>query len=232
MIPVLYHHILCRLIGVRTREVGTRTQAPRLLIAANHVSWLDISVLIARAPVVFVAKSEVATWPLFGLLARLNRSVFVERARRQKTGDVNREIAARMAAGDPVVLFAEGTSNDGNRVLPFRSSLIGALHAALEQNGGGDLFVQPLSIAYTALDGLPLGRQHRPHIAWYGTMDLMPHLANILRHGAVDVTLTWGEPVPVASGADRKALTRSLEADVRRLTAGALREVPFAPQTR
>jgi 1-acyl-sn-glycerol-3-phosphate acyltransferase len=231
-IPVAYHRMLCRLLGVRAHVVGAPAPAARLLIAANHVSWLDISVLIALAPVVFVAKSEVATWPLFGLLARLNRSVFVERARRHKTADVNRAIAARMAAGDPVVLFAEGTSSDGNRVLPFRSSLIGAVHAALAQDGGGDLRVQPLAIAYTGLGGLPLGRPHRPHVAWYGAMDLLPHLAGIIRCGAVDVVISWGEPIAVTPGIDRKALARSLETQVRRMAADAPRQVPFSPQKR
>ncbi|MBX6424403.1 MAG: 1-acyl-sn-glycerol-3-phosphate acyltransferase [Variibacter sp.] len=223
-IPVAYHRMLCRLMGVRVRAVGAPARAARLLIVANHVSWLDISVLISLAPVVFVAKQEVARWPLFGLLARLNRSVFVDRNRRHKTAAVNREIAARMAAGDPVVLFAEGTSGDGNRVLPFRSSLIGAVEAALEQDRDGELCVQPLSIAYTGLDGLPLGRQHRPHVAWYGAMDLLPHLANILRRGAVDVVVSWGEPTRIAPGTDRKALTRALETEVRRLTAHQLRQ--------
>src|SRR5262249_23665676 len=88
----------------------------------------------AAAPVVFVAKQEVARWPLFGLLARLQRTVFVDRARRQKTREVNAEIATRLTGGDPVVLFGEGTSSDGNRVLAFRSALIGLARA---RRGGG-----------------------------------------------------------------------------------------------
>lgn len=231
-IPVVYHRALCRLLGVRMRVVGAPAPSARLLIAANHVSWLDISVLIALAPVVFVAKSEVASWPLFGLLARLNRTVFVDRARRRQTADVNRAIAARMAAGDPVVLFAEGTSSDGNRVLPFRSSLLAAAHVALAQDGASPLCLQPLSIAYVGLDGLPCGRQHRPHIAWYGAMELLPHLASIMRHGAVDVVVSFGEPISAGCHADRKVLARRLETAVRRLTVAALRQVPFPAQRR
>src|SRR6202011_3813730 len=125
------------------------------------------------APVVFVAKREVAGWPLFGLLARLQRSVFVDRKRRHKTGEVNAQIAQRLAEGDPVVLFGEGTSSDGNRVLPFRSALIGAARDALvEAEHSGRVLIQPLSVAYTRLHGLPIGRLHR-HIA-----------ALVWRHGA------------------------------------------------
>lgn len=223
-IPVAYHRMMCALLGVRIRVVGARRTGHPLLVVANHTSWLDISVIIAVAPVVFVAKREVASWPLFGLLAKLARSVFVDRDRRHKVGEVNAEIARRLAEGDPVVLFAEGTSNDGNRVLPFRSALIGAARDALAQAEPiGRVLIQPLSIAYTGLHGLPMGRQHRPIAAWYGDLDLLPHLKRIIAMGALDVVVTWGEPIAYDGMADRKAIARTLEARVRKLTTAALR---------
>jgi len=88
-------------------------------------------VVSALVPVVFVAKSEVAGWPLFGWLAKLQRTIFINRQARHQTGAATREIAGRLLGGDAVVLFAEGTSSDGGRVLPFRSSLVGAVHHAL-----------------------------------------------------------------------------------------------------
>src|SRR5262245_34159710 len=149
-LPVRYHRMLCAILGIRVHEVGRRTHEHPLLIVANHCSWLDISVVTAVAPVVFVAKQEVARWPLIGLLAKLQRTVFVDRTRRQKTRDVNAEIAQRLAEGDPVVLFGEGTSSDGNRVLPFRSALIGSARDALaEAEHTGRVWIQPLSLAYT-----------------------------------------------------------------------------------
>jgi 1-acyl-sn-glycerol-3-phosphate acyltransferase len=123
-IPVLYHRAICALFGVRARVHGTRSDEHPLLIVSNHVSWLDIAVISSLAPVVFVAKHEVARWPFFGLLAKLQRSVFVDRKQRSKTPEVNAEIARRLTDGDPVLLFGEGTSSDGNHVLPFRSALI------------------------------------------------------------------------------------------------------------
>lgn len=131
IIPQLYHRILCALIGVRIHEVGRRSTAGPALILSNHVSWLDICVVGALGPVVFVAKSEVATWPVLGWLARLQRTVFINRQARHQTGAATRDIAGRLLGGDAVVLFAEGTSSDGTRVLPFRSSLVGAVHHAL-----------------------------------------------------------------------------------------------------
>src|SRR5665647_1139921 len=130
-IPRLYHRVLCALIGVRIREVGRRSTASPALILSNHVSWLDICVITALAPVVFVAKSEVAGWPVFGWLAKLQRTIFINRQARHQTGAATREIAGRLLGGDAVVLFAEGTSSAGIRVLPFRSSLVGAVHHAL-----------------------------------------------------------------------------------------------------
>lgn len=223
-IPVFYHRLVCALIGVRIRAVGAPVDEHPLLIVANHVSWLDISVISAVAPVVFVAKSEVAGWPLFGLLAKLQRSVFVDRNRRHQTAAVNAEIADRLLDGDPVVLFGEGTSSDGNRVLPFRTALIGAARDALAQiEHVRRVWIQPLSLAYTELLGLPLGRQHRPAVAWYGDFALGPHLLGVMRRGGIDVVVTWGEPVAFDEASDRKSVARQLETAVRRLTAQALR---------
>ena len=228
-IPQLYHRMICALIGVKINIVGKRASHTPLMIVSNHVSWLDISVITASAPVVFIAKQEVAGWPIFGLLAKLQRTVFVNRNQRQKTADVNAEIARRLSGGDPVVLFGEGTSSDGNRVLEFRSALIGATREAVAQGKkDGRVYIQPLSIAYTGLLGLPLGRQHRPLIAWYGDFELVPHLAAVLRQGSIDVTLTWGAPMEVDGNSDRKTTTRALENEVRRMTSLALRGRPKA----
>jgi lyso-ornithine lipid O-acyltransferase len=223
-IPVLYHRIVCALLDVRVTVVGARVEERPLLIVSNHVSWLDISVISSVTPVVFIAKQEVAGWPLFGLLAKLQRSVFVDRNQRHKTRDVNAEIGQRLAEGDPVLLFGEGTSSDGNRVLPFRTALIGAARDALAAAGQGRrVWLQPLSIAYTSLHGFPLGRQHRPIVAWYGDFALGPHLIGVLRRGAIDVVLTWGEPITFDESSDRKVVARALEASVRRHAVQALR---------
>ncbi len=234
-IPTFYHRLVCRILGVRITTLGRRAGLAPLLIVSNHVSWLDISVISAVAPVVFVAKREVGGWPVFGLLARLQRSVFVDRERRHKTRDVNSEIGRRLAGGDAVLLFAEGTSSDGNRVLTFRTALIGAAGDAIAQaaNGAssgaaasghaGVVWIQPLSIAYTAVHGLPLGRPNRSTVAWYGSASLVPHLRQLVAQGAIDVTVSWGDPVPYAPSSDRKAVARQLEDCVRAMTVAALR---------
>ena len=229
-LPHWYHRILCALIGVRIREIGTRSADSPALILSNHVSWLDICVISALSPVVFVAKREVAGWPVFGWLARLQRTIFINRQARHQTGAASREIAGRLLGGDAVVLFAEGTSSDGIRVLPFRSSLVGAVHHALgNSTRHTHVTVQPMSLAYLSLGGVPLGRGLRQRLAWYGDAELIPHLLAVLASGAVDVTVSWGAAIAYDMSADRKAITREADQSVRRMTSAALRNAPAKP---
>jgi 1-acyl-sn-glycerol-3-phosphate acyltransferase len=226
-VPQLYHRVFCAMVGVRIREVGQRSRQAPVLILSNHVSWLDVCVITALAPVVFIAKSEVARWPVFGWLAKLQRTIFIERERRQKTGAATQEIAGRLLGGDAVVLFAEGTSGEGTRILPFRSALIGAVHRALGcSTHHTAITVQPLSLAYVGFRGLPMGRALRERVAWYGDADLIPHFFGVLAAGAVDVTVTWGDAAAYDIGADRKQIARDAEKAVRRMTAAALRAAP------
>lgn len=219
--PVLFHRYVLMVLRVRVERIGTADRSRPLLIVSNHLSWLDILVISALAPVSFIAKSEVGEWPGFGTLARLQRSIFVERAKRGKTADVNAAIANRLGDGDAMVLFAEGTTSDGMRVLPFRSALIGAAQAAT--SGGAErAFLQPLDIAYPRIAGLPTGRADLPLIAWYGDMDLVPHLMDLLAMPGITVRATFGPAQVVTAGSDRKALTRHLETEVRRMHGEAM----------
>lgn len=219
-IPMLFHRAVLALIGVRVTVKGVPTAERPLLFLSNHSTWLDICVLGSVVPLVFVAKAEVAGWPLIGLLAKFQRSVFVDRQRRAKTGAVNQEIAERLSQGDPVVLFAEGTSSDGNRVLPFRSALVGAVRDVMAT--GAEARVQPVSVAYVKVQGIPMGRQHRPLAAWYGDLDLAPHLLEVVRQGAIDVTVTFGEAKALDGPLDRKSVTRVCEEEVKRLLQDSL----------
>ena len=161
-------------------SVGEPVRGRSVLFVSNHVSWVDIVVIGSIVPVAFVAKREVASWPLVGITAKVQRTVFVDRARRHQAANAIGEIVQRLASGTSVVLFAEGTSSDGNRVLPFRSTLVGAVKEASAQAGSG-ILIQPMSIAYTGQHGIPMGRQHRPLVAWYGDLDFMPHIKRLHR---------------------------------------------------
>lgn len=216
-VPHWYHRRLCRLLGVRLHVTGSIASGP-LLMVANHTSWLDIPVLSALAPLSFIAKSEVATWPFVKSLARLQRTVFVDRARRLEVGDTAGEIAARLAAGDTLLLFPEGTSSDGNRVLAFRSALFGAVLPARKDIAtavAAAPLVQPVTLAYTRRHGLPLTRSERPFVGWYGDMEMGSHAWQLLQAGPLDVEIVVGPPMRLDAHASRKELALATEVAVR-----------------
>jgi 1-acyl-sn-glycerol-3-phosphate acyltransferase len=215
--PRFYHSRCCRVLGIRVRQIGRPVEARPVLFAANHVSYLDITVLSSLLAASFIAKSEVASWPLFGWLAKLQRSVFVDR-RPRSTVQQRDSIAERLAAKEALILFPEGTSGDGNRLLPFKS----ALFSVAEHAAAGPVTVQPVSIAYTKLDGIPLGRGLRPFFAWYGSMALAPHLWRMLGLGRVEVVVEFHAPTTLADCGSRKRLARYCEEKVSEGLAAAL----------
>jgi 1-acyl-sn-glycerol-3-phosphate acyltransferase len=212
-IPPLFHRVFLALFGVRVIERGTPPGPAATLVLANHVSWLDIPVIGSLHPLSFIAKAEVRSWPVVGLLARLQRSVFIDRERKKATTEINAAVGYRLARGDVIVLFAEGTTGDGNRILPFRSSLVGAARSALADQAVESIHLQPLAITYARRNGLPVTRRERPSIAWYGDMELIPHLAQFVREGPLDAVVVWGDPIPFDG--DRKRATAAAEAAVR-----------------
>jgi 1-acyl-sn-glycerol-3-phosphate acyltransferase len=224
--PHRYHKFLCKLFGIRVTVIGTPVQDKGVLMIGNHTSYFDILVLSSAAQVSFVAKSEVKTWPFFSTLARLQQTVFVERSRRSQTGEARDQIRDRVLQGDALVLFPEGTSSDGNCVLPFKSALMGAAEATIGTDAEGrpiHVPVQPVSVAYVGLYGMPMGRETRPLFAWYGDMDLVPHLIEAVKTGPIDVVVEFHEPLTIDQVGGRKKLAAVTEAIVREGQTRALR---------
>lgn len=201
-LPVVYHRLICRILGLHLRCRGTRSTARPTLFVANHTSYLDIEILGAAIGGSFVSKSEVAGWPLFGWLAKLQRTVFVDR-RARSTAMQRDVIGARLGHGDDLILFPEGTSGDGIHILPFKSALFSVAELT---PGGRPLAVQPVSVAYVRLDGMPLGRFYRPFLAWYGDMTIGSHLWRMLGLGMVEVAVIFHPPVTFGAFGSRKAL--------------------------
>ena len=122
--PVAYHRTVCFILGIKVRVYGARSRMTPTLFVCNHVSYLDIEVMGGLVPGSFVAKAEVATWPFFSTLAKAQRTIFIERTS-GRTSASRDEMMKRLDTGDNLMLFPEGTSSDGTRVLPFRSALFG-----------------------------------------------------------------------------------------------------------
>ena len=201
-LPLLYHRTCCRIFGFEVRTVGQIATARPALFVSNHISYMDIAIFGSIVEASFIAKAEIAGWPLFGLLARLQSTVFVERVGRY-VAEQKETIAGRLQAGDRLILFPEGTSDDGQRVLPFKSALFSV--AGIEKEGT-PLTIQPVSIAYTHLDGIPLQRALRPEFAWYGDMEMAPHLFRMLGIGVLSAVVIFHEPISGDRFPTRKAL--------------------------
>lgn len=217
-LPRLFHRLFAHALGIRTTVHGTPARARGVLFVANHLSWADIPVLGARLLGHFVAKSEVGAMGAVGWLADLQRTIYVERERRHATPAQRSEIATRLAAGGNIILFAEGTTGDGVAVLPFKSALFSV------GDGVDDLLIQPVTLAYTHLNGLPLRRAMLPHIAWTGDMMLAPHAMDFMRLGRVDAQVRLHPAVRASQFSDRKALARHCEATIAAGYAAAMRE--------
>ena len=194
------------LLGMGYRVEGEVMVGPGAVVA-NHSSWLDIFALNARKRIYFVSKAEVAKWPGIGWLARATGTVFIQRDRRTASAQVA-VFQDRLALGHKLLFFPEGTSTDGQRVLPFKPTLFAAFFApGLRET----LSIQPVSVVYRE----PTGADARFY-GWWGDMEFGPHLLSTLaarRQGSV--TVIYHAPVRVADFGDRKALASALETTVR-----------------
>ena len=219
-LPAFYHRWCCRMLGFRVRLIGAPTAQRPVLFAANHVSYTDITILGSLIRGSFIAKAEVAKWPFFGCLAKLQRTVFVDRQIRSAA--IQRDaISERLVGGEALILFPEGTSGDGNRPLPFKTALFGAAEKKAES-----VVVQPVSLAYTRLDGIPMGRSLRPFFSWYGEVGLVPHLWSMIGLGTVEVVVQFHPPTFLADCGSRKALAGYCYARIAGGMAGALHGRP------
>jgi 1-acyl-sn-glycerol-3-phosphate acyltransferase len=201
-----YWSAVCRLLGLRVRLIGAPASTANgrpVVYVSNHSSWLDVPVLGGRLHACFVSKNEVGGWPFVGTIARLGRTVFISR-QRHATGRERDVMQERLAAGDNLFLFPEGTTSDGSRVLPFRSAFFAIA------DGAESPLIQPVSVVYDRLGGLPTGRASRPVFAWYGDMDLATHFWRFAQHRGLRVSILLHPPLDPARFASRKALSHAV----------------------
>jgi 1-acyl-sn-glycerol-3-phosphate acyltransferase len=217
ILPLTLCKSLCALMRINVLRLGEMEARRPLLIVPNHISWLDIVVIGSTGFACFLAKKEVRSWPLLGLLARVQGAVFVDRTRRMAIPQVNREIAARMAVGDPVILFAEATTGDGTRLLKFHSSHFEAARDILRADPAlQETWVQPVIVDYRRRNGLLLGRAGRADVAWYGDKGFAPHLWEILKGGPVDCVVQFLPAQSVTMAETRKIMAKNVEISIRR----------------
>jgi lyso-ornithine lipid O-acyltransferase len=226
-VPRFFHRVGCAFLGLRVRVIGQPVSGQPTLLVSNHISWTDIIAIGSVADLTFVAKSEVKNWFFVGFMADLQRTIYVDRKRRSDTGRTSREIGARMAENGAVLLFAEGQSDIGTHVLPFRTALVGAAQLAMIEAGAKDVVIQPVTIAYTSMQGLPVSRNERSLIAWIKSKSVRQNIRDILTGNVKSVTIAFGTPMPLSENDDRKRVTRAAEGEVRRTLVALNRGLPL-----
>lgn len=219
-----WHRFILKLIGVRVHVHGKISQTRPLMLVANHISWSDILILGSITPLCFIAKDEVKKWPGINFLSRLQRTVFINRNRRSDVANQADSIAARLVDGDVMVLFAEGTTGDGNKMMPYKSALFGAPQSALSNDSIKEIAIQPIALAYNNLHGMPLGRFHQTIASWPGDVPLVSHFIKFVKMGAFDVDVSFGKEHIFDENTKRKVIanevfeqTRLMFAVMRRL---------------
>lgn len=200
--PRFFFKILVFIFGIKTKTFGVM-ENQNVLYVCNHSSYLDILILGSKIDGLFVAKSEVSGWPIINKLAKLGGTIFINRTRKFDTKNQISSISSSLRKGYNVILFPEGTSNDGNKVLPFKSSLFAVAEEEFNQN----FCIQPISLTYTGLDGLPLSRMFKPFFAWYGNMELFSHAWKFLGIDNCEIKLSFHKSLSPKQFKSRKQIS-------------------------
>ncbi|HEY0901649.1 MAG TPA: lysophospholipid acyltransferase family protein, partial [Micavibrio sp.] len=183
---------------------GTPCTDRQVIFISNHMSYLDIPVIGSTLKASFVAKGEVATWPVFGFLSKLQQTAFISRSRTTLGNDKN-NLETMLKDGRSMVIFPEGTSTDGRAVVPFKSSLFSIALA----DDGTDIWLQPMTLSLIDVHGQsPDDQAVRDLYAWHGDMDLAPHLSMFGKLSGATVRMTFHEPVSARAINDRKVLAK------------------------
>ena len=200
----IFHKSILWLINININVIGNPSKNKKgILYVSNHLSYIDIPILGSLIPGKFVAKSEISDWPIIGFLCKIGNTIFIKRnigyLKKNKT-----LIKNQINNGENILLFPEGTTSDGLRVLDFKSSMFFSLERE-------DLIIQPVVIKYKTVNGLPINRYIMPMIAWYGDMELKHHILNVVNSFSISATIIFLKPINSKNYHDRKDMTFMLQ---------------------
>ena len=201
IIPYFYHKICLRIFGIKIKTFGKVSINFPILLISNHASYLDIIILGSLFKTSFIAKKEISKWPLLGILAKLQNTIFIDR-RVSSLKNQENKIIKHLNEKKNLVIFPEGTSSDGNRVLPFKSSLFNIF----EKNLNSKILVQTITIVYKKINGIPMNRIERKNITWHSNMDLIPNIFNVLKKLSIEVEVIFNDEFLPSKEYDRKKL--------------------------
>ena len=201
IIPYFYHKVCLRIFGIKIKTFGKVSINSPILLISNHASYLDIIILGSLFKTSFIAKKEISKWPLLGILAKLQNTIFIDR-RISSLKKQENQIIKHLNEKKNLVIFPEGTSSDGNRVLPFKSSLFNIF----EKNLNSKILVQTITIVYKKINGIPMNRIERKNITWHSNMDLIPNIFNVLKKLSIEVEVIFNDEFLPSKEYDRKKL--------------------------
>ena len=190
---------LVKIFGIKIKYSGIREEK-NIVYISNHVSYLDVFVLGSMINGLFVAKSEIDSWPLINKICALGKTIFINREDILGIKKQMNSIQNALKTGFNVIIFPEGTSSDGSKVLQFKSSLFGLM----DLNAKEKFKIQPISIFYEKLDGAPIDRKFRPFFAWFGNMELLPHAWKFLGLGLSEVKVNFHKAIKFSKFKNRK----------------------------
>lgn len=193
---------LLRIIGVSVRVTGSHSDLRPQLLVTNHISYLDIPILCCYTDAYFTPKAEIAKWPVIGSATNISGAIYVDR-RPEKVLEMKQRLQTALAGNHALCLFPESTTGNGLRLQPFRS---GFFSLAEEPVNGRELAVQPAALTYTHIRNLPIDTTQWPTIAWYGDMELVPHLWELLKLAPIEAELVFLPPVTLSQYGNRKKL--------------------------
>lgn len=198
------------LSGIKVTVANKRSLSKKQkIILSNHTSYLDILVLGAAFDSFFVAKIDIAGWPIFGFLAKVGGTLFISRQPRF----IKQQLAlleTHLRAGQSLLIFPEGTTNNGMKLQAFKSSLMNAAFAVEKPP-----VIQPVSLVYTRMNGKFLETQSDyDHIAWYDDMLLAPHLWNLFRQRSVEAKITIHSAIRITPDMDAKSVTKMAQDEI------------------
>lgn len=204
------YRLLPRILGIRIVQIGKPVNSRPCLYVANHLSYTDIPVLASILKATFVSRGDVNGWPVIGWLARQQRVLFISRRKEKSLVEVQ-AVRQRLEGGERILMFPEGTSSDGQRVLPFKSTFFAIANPVMYNGIEQQVAVQPISMTPTELGGLPIGRHQRPLYCWYGDMEFAPHLWDLVQLAGFTVEVRFHTPTTLAEMGDRKKLAHYCE---------------------
>ncbi len=205
--PVWYFRVVLRILSIKVRPHGKFPPPRGTLLICNHVSWLDVLLLASVTPMAFIAKSDFKSWPILGWLSKLNRTIFVERTPSKRTMTSRNEIGTHLARGERIMLFPEGTTGNGTRLLPFKNFFFSAALNTPADIKQSPAHVQPVSLIYAEYYGLKMGRRKRADYAWLGEETFLETLWHIFIAGPLTADIIFHNKILAHDINDRRALS-------------------------